>query len=99
MTYAEKVAHYLEGLNVSTGACTGCAECGLEDCDDMNTPEYESAGEPNFSWSQCDGCGSTLGGDRHPAHGLTNTGDIIHLDVCVDCVFYITYGDLPEGEA
>lgn len=20
-----------------------------------------------FSWSRCDGCGSTLGGDRHPA--------------------------------
>ncbi len=22
--------------------------------------------EGGFSWSQCDGCGSTLGGDRHP---------------------------------
>jgi len=23
--------------------------------------------EPGFSWSSCDGCGSHLGGDRHPA--------------------------------
>lgn len=23
--------------------------------------------EGHFSWSRCDGCGSTLGGDRHPA--------------------------------
>jgi hypothetical protein len=23
--------------------------------------------EGEFSWSSCDGCGSTLGGDRHPA--------------------------------
>jgi len=25
--------------------------------------------EPWFSWHRCDGCGSTLGGDRHPATG------------------------------
>jgi hypothetical protein len=23
--------------------------------------------EGHFSWQRCDGCGSTLGGDRHPA--------------------------------
>lgn len=23
-----------------------------------------------FSWLDCDGCGSTLGGDRHPAHWI-----------------------------
>ena len=25
--------------------------------------------DPHFSWQPCDGCGSTLGGDRHPATG------------------------------
>jgi hypothetical protein len=29
--------------------------CSDEDC------------SPPFSWSRCDGCGSTLGGDRHEA--------------------------------
>jgi hypothetical protein len=24
-----------------------------------------------FSWTECDGCGSTLGGDRHPAAYIT----------------------------
>lgn len=28
--------------------------------------------EPYFSWSDCDGCGSTLGGDRWPAAVLGN---------------------------
>ena len=27
--------------------------------------------EPWFSWQECDGCGSTLGGDRHAATGWT----------------------------
>lgn len=27
-------------------------------------------GEGSFSWSSCDGCGSTLGGDRHEAVGF-----------------------------
>lgn len=26
--------------------------------------------EGGFSWTSCDGCGSTLGGDRHPAVAL-----------------------------
>lgn len=30
----------------------------------LNCPEDCEGG---FSWSRCDGCGSTLGGDRHPA--------------------------------
>lgn len=26
--------------------------------------------EGSFSWVQCEGCGSTLGGDRHPAMAM-----------------------------
>jgi len=30
-------------------------------------PDDEEAESLGFSWRQCDGCGSTLGGDRHAA--------------------------------
>lgn len=39
------------------GACNpdnGCAEGCIEECEVVT-----------FSWSACDGCGSTLGGERH----------------------------------
>lgn len=38
-----------------------CKECIDEECMD----EEESC-EGWFSWSRCDGCGSSLGGDRYP---------------------------------
>lgn len=36
-------------------------------CDDPDTCSIEGEGceHHTFSWSPCDGCGSTLGGDRH----------------------------------
>jgi hypothetical protein len=33
--------------------------------------EEEDDSEGWFSWQPCDGCGSTLGGDRYPATGWT----------------------------
>lgn len=59
-------------------------------CDDWET---------EFSWSACDACGSTLGGDRTPAHGLDTNGAVLHMHVCVDCVEYLANGDLPEDDA
>lgn len=56
----------------------------------------EIAEEPHFSRSECDTCGSTLGGDRHPAHYAYGDRKIGHLMVCVDCVFYMANGDVPE---
>ena len=110
--FAKSVDHYLEGIDhANAGPCPGCAGCGLEDCDDMEDERYELASEPSFSWSQCDGCGSTFGGDRHYAHGFVLPGDrteadgprypndpgeIIHLDVCTDCLLYLANGDEPE---
>ena len=94
--FSDAVDTYLRGIeHVSPGTCPGCEACGLEDVDSMDAPEYEQAGEPSFSWSPCECCGSHLGGDRHPAHGFYQ-GEIIHLDVCVDCLFYLAYGDEPE---
>ena len=142
--YTDSVAHYLEGLHVSPGACPGCAECHLDtvpceacggkgtergepypadDCAACDGAGYvegsnddeearQLAEEPSFSSAQCDGCGSTLAGDRHPAHatarrylpqeryyGLRPSGPeyILHLDICTDCVLYLANGDEPEN--
>lgn len=90
------VERNLHGLgHVSTGACSGCAECGLdEDCTDE---ERELAGEPHFSWRRCECCGSTLGGNRHYAHGRDKDGRLIHLGVCEDCLMYLNYGQLDDA--
>ena len=92
--YETRVARYLEGLTwVSTGASPGCAECGLEDCDEMEGDAYECAGEPSFSWSPCEVCDSTLGGDRHPWHAMSD-GQLVHGTCCTNCLMYLNgYGE------
>ena len=62
---------------------------------------YEQAYEPSFSNRTCDSCGTYLAGDRHPAHGFLEGapvvgGEIVHLDICTDCVMFHANGDLPE---
>lgn len=53
--------------------------------------------ESGFSWAECDGCSSTLGGDRHPAVAMLD-GKVIaeDLGICVDCLMYVANGDEPE---
>lgn len=88
--YTEAVERNLEGLEaVSTGGYSACPDCDIEEWDDDGP-------EPFFSWSACETCGSTLGGDRHPAHALID-GELIHLNTCVDCVTYLANGDEPEN--
>ena len=99
--FVEQVEHFCEGLHIASGACPGCSDCGLED--EADVEEIQAQEEGGFSWSACDSCGSTLGGNRYPSHG-TYRGEegelrIIHLDVCVDCVMYHEYGTLPEEVA
>lgn len=59
------------------------------------------AEEGGFSWSECDICGSSLGGDRYPAHWIYTAPDgrrsIEHERVCVDCLMYAANGDVPES--
>ena len=82
--FTDAVELELAGVEaVSVGGCEGCDDCG--------TGEPEAA----FSWSSCDGCGSTFGGDRYPGHGLID-GEMYHLELCVDCVQYIANGDEPD---
>jgi len=92
-----------DGLKaVSTGLCPGCPDC-LEDHSDLTPGRFEAGigdgsifEEPWFSWSPCECCGSTLGGDRVSAHGVDANGEIIHFSACVDCMCYLANGDLPE---
>lgn len=98
MSYIARVSRALDGLvYISTGASRGCSECGLDE--DAPDEALEMADEAGLSWEDCDCCGSPLGGNRHPAHGMDQeTGELVHLYVCTDCVFYIAYGDVPDEE-
>lgn len=52
-------------------------------------------GEAYFSRSECDICGSKLGGDREVWHYVAD-GAVQHGDgACVDCVMYLANGDVP----
>ena len=54
-------------------------------------------GSSEFSSCACDSCGSTLAGSRHDADGIDDDpGDVIPLDLCVDCLFFHAYGDEPK---
>lgn len=74
--FTESVAHHCRGLHsISSGGMLGCAECGLGDYgknDDSDEAQHaiDVASEGFFSWSSCDSCGSTLGGNRYNAHGV-----------------------------
>lgn len=98
--YAEYEAAYARGLDgfndASSGGCVGCQECCEEYGYDHDTEELLVTPEPYFSKSACDLCGSTLGGNREPAHALNADNEIVHLDVCVDCVYYSEYGRLDD---
>jgi len=94
--YQQAVARYLEGIDaLSAGACPGCAECGLPG--DVSDHNIELAGEPHFSWAPCEICGSRLGGDRYPIHGVVAaTGLVCHMTGCADCMYYVNYGRLDD---
>lgn len=54
-------------------------------------------GEEFFSWSPCDLCNTTLGGNRHDATGVSVAyEEVLELHVCTDCLIYMANGELPE---
>lgn len=87
------VRHYCEGYTVAPG-------CAGERCEHAEgDPEHYC--EPSFSWTQCDSCGSTFGGDRHPAFMIPlefKAGDdtIIDASICSDCVQAWANAEDPE---
>lgn len=85
--FLDAVEYELDGLRfVSTGWSSECPDCGDEGCD----------GGSGFSWRPCECCGSTLGGERYPAHGVAKDDTVIHFDICTDCLFYLAYGQLDD---
>lgn len=62
--------------------------------------------EPFFSWSPCECCQSSLGGNRETYMFVTHwDGPLPHTpgeretfeaDICTDCVYYLTYGKLDD---
>lgn len=54
-----------EGQTATSGLLQAEHACGWEDMDRDSEPtcDYECE-HVSFSWSDCDGCGSTLGGER-----------------------------------
>lgn len=53
-----------------------------------------------FSWQSCELCNSSLGGSRHQVNLIhRNNGKFdgyTEYMVCVDCMFVIEYGELPD---
>jgi len=90
------VEHRCEGYIVAPG-CRG-AQCEHAEGDE------DHQCEASFSWSQCDSCGTTLGGDREPASmipiddkgAFDYARDIVDIDICTDCVIAWANGDSPE---
>ena len=53
--------------------------------------------EPYFSWSSCECCGSSLGGDRYHANGINKyTHEVNCYEICPDCLYYAEYGQLDD---
>ena len=93
--FTDSIEHELEGIRgVNPGIAAKCCDtctcyCEQDPC--------ECIDEGGFSWSACDSCGSTYGGDRYDAHGfIEDDNSVIHLSICVDCLCFHANGDEPE---
>jgi hypothetical protein len=73
-------------IGIHSGPSCLCNEC----CFSFDTDQQEEMlDEGSFDWSPCELCGTTLGGDRWAAHGVTEDDDVIHFDICTDCLSHI----------
>ncbi len=101
--YEANVAAFMkaEGIQNLTSGHLRCPGCDVPWNDDDKCPDCggdrECADEPFFSWSPCDCCGSSLGGDREHATGWNPTEESVQeYTICVDCVYYAEYGRLDD---
>lgn len=105
--FTDSVEHHLKGIeHIGIGVSTKhCAECqSAYDLDGSQDDEPDDEG--GFSYSGCDGCGSSLGGSRYAAHGFIipegedpndrELWSLVHLDICTDCLQYLANGEEPE---
>lgn len=80
------------------GPMLDCEDCGTLGIHDTDAPEYQEACETDgeeFSFADCDCCGTSLGGSRYAAHIEWTKGEWDHASICADCVVYLANGDLP----
>ena len=102
MLQSQEIRQFNDGEipDIDPSPCPGCGKCRpLSEEDAVDEPSnvwYDLAAEPSFSWSPCDGCGSRLGGNRYPAHTLDEDSQIIHLEICEDCLVFFANGDDTE---
>ena len=69
-----------EAIAAHNGATNITLNCA-EDC------------EGSFSWARCEGCNSTMGGERHPAALWTSETKYIDIAICVSCLAFLANGD------
>jgi len=86
-------------------------ECGCDylgngswDCGHVDGEDEEPLNdEGGFSWSPCEVCDSSLGGNRYtwhaiiPKDGDVKGGTMVHGTCCEDCVYFINYGKLDDS--
>lgn len=94
--FTDAVARELKGVRcVSPGHSNQCDTC----------PQGYECDEGHFSRAACESCGSTLGGNRYAAHGFVwvrtprhgRMEELVHFDICVDCLMYHANGEVPEN--
>lgn len=101
--FTDAIEHNWPGHTIACGAAACCDIClsafGLDEERDLDKAQeqmYEQD-EGHFSWEECDSCGSRLGGNRHYAHALPyDTDEIVHIEICTDCLMFHANGDEPE---
>ena len=103
--YQKRVKKELSTLECLNNGTVLCPDCGTwvegENCPDCGM-DFDLMNEPSFSWSSCDCCGSSLGGDKYKAMGLIKNrsprrkNNWIEYSICVDCMYYIEYGQLDD---
>ena len=78
--------------HVSSGICFTCKTC-QQDWGYDNAKDFERdvdngviVSEPYFSWSHCELCDCSLGGNRESAHAIDSNNDLLHIEICEDCV-------------
>lgn len=92
--------------NISSSVIGDCKECqcyyGVFEDEEINKfKEDVKSGkiqdEGSFSWEACNTCGSTLGGTRYDSHALDENNELVHLDICTDCLAFFANGSEPEN--
>ena len=89
--------------SISPGLCGACPECqsafGMEELElQAGIEDGSIPDEGGFSWHDCELCGCPLGGDRYAAHGWSMDDELIHYDICQDCVMLTANGEVPDDE-